>query len=485
MYGASTLLEQGRPSLTHQLLWSVMYFPDPQFARSDVLRVFNHAQIYLFLGSAIITVGLLAASFSLLRRRFNALLLWFALFAVLYGVRLEMNYQLLWALGLRPIVFQRIVIAINFLIPIPAFLFLRELNLIGRVGRVLAAIVWPVAISLAVATLFVGPQVSLRVVNNVFVIAAFLVLLVALIRIGPGSSDVTLIRVGLFLFIVGVLYDNITGIFGHYYNVEPFGFIVLLILLGIVAGRRTLANEQELTVIRKELEIAQRIQSSILPSSFPTSKSFRVAARYRPMSSVAGDFYDFILANDPEAGLFIADVSGHGVPAALIASMVKLAATTRLADADNPSGLLHGMNTILCGNTQSQFVTAAYVYLNAATQELRYSGAAHPPMLLLRNGEIISIVENGLMLAAFSFATYTTVAHDIRPGDRLVLYTDGLLEATDVHQEEFGWQRLHALVRETADLPQAEAADRIISSIQEWSVTQGDDLTLLLCDYTD
>jgi phosphoserine phosphatase RsbU/P len=463
-----------------------MYFPDPQFARSDVLRVFNHAQIYLFLGSAIITVGLLAASFSLLRRRFDALLLWFALFAVLYGVRLEMNYQLLWALGLRPIVFQRIVIATDFLIPIPGFLFLRELNLIGKVGRVLAAIVWPVAISLAVATLFVGPQVSLRAVNNSFIIAAFLVLLIALVGIGPGSSDVTLIRVGLFIFITGVLYDNITGIFGrYYYNVEPFGFVVLLILLGIVVGRRTLANEQELTVIRKELEIAQRIQSSILPSSFPASKTFRVAARYFPMSSVAGDFYDFILANDPEVGLLIADVSGHGVPAALIASMVKLAATTRRADADNPSGLLHAMNTILCGNTQSQFVTAAYVYLNAETQELRYSAAAHPPMLLLRNGEIVSIVENGLMLAAFSFATYTTVAHSILPGDRLVLYTDGLLEAADVNQEEFGWQRLHALIRETGDLPQAEAADRIISSIQRWSVSQGDDLTLLLCDYTE
>src|SRR5882724_8031522 len=81
-------LSIARLSLTHQLLWSVMYFPEPQFARSDVLRIFNHAQIYLFLGSAIITVGLLAASFSLLRRRFDALLLWFALFAILYGVRL-------------------------------------------------------------------------------------------------------------------------------------------------------------------------------------------------------------------------------------------------------------------------------------------------------------------------------------------------------------------------------------------------------------
>jgi phosphoserine phosphatase RsbU/P len=258
-----------------------------------------------------------------------------------------MNYQLLWALGLRPVAFQRVYIAIVFLIPIPGFFFLRELNILGRVGRILATIVWPVALGLAVLTLFVGPQSSLRAVNSTFVVAVFVVLLIALVRVGPGSPDITLIRRGLFLFAVGVLYDNITTIVGHYHNIEPFCFIPLLASLGIVAGRRTLVNEQELKVIRKELEIAQRIQSSILPSSFPTSKSFCVAACYSPMSSVAGDFYDFILANDHEAGLLIADVSGHGVPAALIASMVKLAATTHRVDADNPSRLLDGLNATL------------------------------------------------------------------------------------------------------------------------------------------
>lgn len=104
-------------------------------------------------------------------------------------------------------------------------------------------------------------------------------------------------------------------------------------------------------------------------------------------------------------------------------------------------------------------------------------------MLLLRKGEISEITENGLMLAAFNFATYTTVSHPIRSGDRLILYTDGLLEATNDHEEEFGSQRLHALVLETANLPQAAAVDRIISSIRQWSRIQGDDLTLLVCDY--
>jgi phosphoserine phosphatase RsbU/P len=460
-----------------------MLVPDPEFARSEVLRVFNHAQIYLFLGAAIITIGLLAAAFSLLRRRFDALLLWFALFAILYGARLEINYQLLWALGLRPIVFQRVGIAIDFLIPIPAFFFLRELNLLARFGRVLAMIVWPVALSLAVLTLFVGPQTSLRTVNNSFIIGLFVVLLIALVRIGSDSPDITLIRRGLLLFIVGVLYDNITGIFGHYDNIEPFAFIPLLTFLGIVAGRRTLVAEQELRIIRKELEIAQRIQLSLLPVSFPPSRQFQVAARYVPMTAVAGDFYEFLLANDNEAGLLIADVSGHGVPAALIASMVKLAAATQRANLRLPAKFLSGMNEALCGNTHNQFVTAGYVYLNAAEHELRYSAAAHPPMLLVREGRVTEIAENGLMLAAFNFATYETLSHPIRPGDRLVLYTDGIVEAEDTHKAEFGKDRLCALLRDTRNQPCAEAVDHIVSSIQRWSPEQTDDLTVLICDY--
>jgi phosphoserine phosphatase RsbU/P len=131
-----------------------------------------------------------------------------------------------------------------------------------------------------------------------------------------------------------------------------------------------LAQEQELSNIQKELEIARSIQISILPSEFPASASFRVAGRYLPMTSVAGDFYDFLVADDKQAGILIADVSGHGVPAALIASKVKLAAAAQIANADHPSDLLNGMNAIVLGNTQRQFVAAAYVYLDAEKESL-------------------------------------------------------------------------------------------------------------------
>jgi sigma-B regulation protein RsbU (phosphoserine phosphatase) len=238
-----------------------------------------------------------------------------------------------------------------------------------------------------------------------------------------------------------------------------------------------------LAAVQTELEVAQEIQRSILPVAFPDSKSFGVAARYVPMRSVAGDFYDFVPTNDAELGLLIADVSGHGVPAALIASMVKMAAAAQGEHADDPASFLAGMNQVLCGNTQNQFVTAAYVHLNSATAEMRYAAAAHPPMLLLRDGQVSEVIENGLMLGAFPTATYGMVAHRLQPGDRLLLYTDGIVEAANAKREEFGHKRLCELLREAATLSRDATVDRILETVGRWSASQEDDLTVLICDY--
>ena len=240
--------------------------------------MFNHAQTYLFLGAAIITSGIISGLFAVLRRSLDPLLLWFALLAVLYGGRLEMNYQLLWALGVRPLGFQRVVIAIGFLVPIPAFFFFRELNLLGRAGRIACAIVWPVASVLAFATLVLGPRSAFRAINNSFVVAALIIIFIALVRTGSEKRDLRLIRRGLLLFIACAVYDNVTMFVGRYDYIEPFSFVVLLICLGVVAARRTLANEQQLTVIQRELEIAQRIQSNFRCSRFhfPRVGDFRL-----------------------------------------------------------------------------------------------------------------------------------------------------------------------------------------------------------------
>src|SRR5262249_36502993 len=247
------------------------------------------------------------------------------------------------------------------------------------------------------------------------------------------------IRWGLLIFVAFVVWQNAMQFFPNSLpQVEPFGFAAFLGSLGFVAARTSLRRDQQLKEIQKELEGAGPIQLSILPGEFPASINFQVAARYVPVTSVAGDFYDYTIADDQQVGLLIADVSGHGVPAALIASMVKLAAASQRRVAADPCRFMAGVNSALLGNTQNQFVTAAYVYLNAELGELRYSAAAHPPMLLLRNGGVTPIEQNGLMLAAFSFASYSTGVHRLQVGDRIVMYTDGVLEASNAAGDFFG-----------------------------------------------
>jgi sigma-B regulation protein RsbU (phosphoserine phosphatase) len=456
---------------------------ETQLTAGQVLRVFHREEAYLFLGAAFTTVGLVAAAFVLLGRKFNALLIWFGLFAFLYGQRLWLQSPLLEMLVPPSSFFERLRVSSNYVVPIPAFLYFAQAGFLGIRGSRIAYGVIALFLCLFAGTVMLGPLPVFHLVNNVVVIVALSILMIRWMTWSGAEWEFVVVRRGLFVFVVCALCDNLGGLFKFYWKVEPFGFAVLLGTLGYVAARRMLLRDQQLGEIQKELDIARRIQMSILPATYPDAGCFRMGVRYVPMTSVAGDFYDFLVAEGQQAGILIADVSGHGVPAALIASMVKLAATAQRASVADPAALLSGMNAALCGNTQNQFVTAAYVYLDAATATLRYAAAAHPPMLLLRDGAVLEIVENGLMLAAFSSASYTNGAHSLRLGDRIVLYTDGILEAANAQRDEFGRDRLHAAIRESVRTSPQQMADRIIGLVQAWSMAQDDDLTVLVCDY--
>jgi sigma-B regulation protein RsbU (phosphoserine phosphatase) len=460
-----------------------MYAADPQLTASQVLRTFHHDELYLFLGSAFTTFGLMSAAFSFLRRKFDPVLFWLALFAILYGQRLWLQSGLLTLMVPPSTFFDSLKDSGNYLVPIPAFFYFEASGFLGRYGRKIAIALTIPFLCLFVGTILFGPQSAFKLINHLVVILSLGALIVQSLRQMNFDSDFVIVRRGTVVFVAFALYDNISQALGHFISIEPIGFAFFVATLGYVAAKRSLHRDHQFNELQKELEIARRIQTSILPRAYPDSDHFTVAARYVPMTSVAGDFYDFLLTDPQQAGLLIADVSGHGVPAALIASMVKLAATSQRANAAHPATLLSGMNTVLHGNTQEQFVTAAYVYLDAASSTLRYSAAAHPPMLLLRAGKVVELAENGLMLAAFSFATYSTVEYPLESGDRLVLYTDGILEAANATGEEFGPHRLSALLKDGARLSAEAAADHIVSSLQTWSKSQNDDLTVLICDY--
>jgi serine phosphatase RsbU (regulator of sigma subunit) len=249
---------------------------------------------------------------------------------------------------------------------------------------------------------------------------------------------------------------------------------------------------KQLSAIQKELETARLIQHSILPETMPQIDGLDIAARYVPMASVAGDFYDFIEVDNKHAGILIADVSGHGMPAALIASMLKIALAAERAHADDPARVLKGLNQTLCGKFQHHYVTAAYVFVDMDKRTLRYGGAGHPPLLMwgAASPGVRDVIENGLFLGKFDFATYSSVEVPLAPGDRALLYTDGISEANNPEGAEFGTERLRQFLETEKDGSANQLADGLLDELARWSARgEGedldDDITMVTVHVTD
>ena len=253
------------------------------------------------------------------------------------------------------------------------------------------------------------------------------------------------------------------------------------------------AREQlaaQLLALNNELEMARQIQLSILPHDLPQLPGLEIAARFLPMTSVAGDFYDFIPIDDKRLGILMADVSGHGLPSALIASMLQVALTAQVGHASDPARVLSGLNRALCGKFTQNFVTAAYAYVDLEKNLMRYAGAGHPPLMRFRlsTGKASKIVENGLVLGIFAEADYQALEIPLEPGDRHVLYTDGILEAANSAQEMYGGERFAAFLEVHRSLKADQFADSFLAEIGRFTAVTGqhcqqDDITLLLFDF--
>src|SRR5262249_53655009 len=197
--------------------------------------------------------------------------------------------------------------------------------------------------------------------------------------------------------------------------------------------------------VQRQLETARDIQRSLLPGRIPMPRGLDVAVRYVPAAAVAGDIYDFIEIGPFCIGILVADVMGHGIPAALVASMAKLAFSLQTALARDPAAVLTSMNQILCGQLKGSYVTAVYAVVDTDARRVTLANAGHPPALVKRCGESGTHVEpeHGLMMGVLPSAEYVN-AHDDRfaAGDRLLLYSDGVLEARNRAGEFFDGERV-------------------------------------------
>jgi sigma-B regulation protein RsbU (phosphoserine phosphatase) len=450
----------------------------------------------------ILAIASVAITLFFFRRRTRELtLIYFGLFCSLYAARLLALRQPFRSMFEMPGTYWDYVDwAITCTIIVPFGLFFYEI--VGEDLRklfrwLLATQVVFAGFGILAAALGVS-LAKLGVANNVVVLATVVSTGLFLIatRLRPGhrkrlTYEMRVFIIGFVIWLVFVVHSNLLGLqilTGH--NVEFLGFLIFVGCLGYISAYRTFANEERLLAINKELEIARRIQSSTLPQSVPTLAGLEIAARYVPMSAVAGDFYDFLLVDDRRVGILIADVTGHGIPAALIASMLKVAFAGQALYASDPTRVLTGLNRILCGKFEEHFVTAAYLFVDLERNLLRYSAAAHPPLMLVsrREGEVREIEENGLMLGLFPDATYACAEIRVRPGDRCLLYTDGILEAQNAAQEEFSKSRCKEFLHTQRDIPAARFANLLLDRIASFSGrnsgrAQEDDITLLVLDF--
>lgn len=247
---------------------------------------------------------------------------------------------------------------------------------------------------------------------------------------------------------------------------------------------------KQLDILNTELEMARQIQLSILPHDLPKLPGLHIVARFLPMASVGGDFYDFIRIDDKHLGILIADVSGHGLSSALIASMLQVALAGQKANASRPAEVLAGLNKAISGKFTRNFVTAAYIFVDLEKNLMRYAGAGHPPVMQFRagTGKAGQFLENGMVLGILDDSAYSALEIPLEPGDRQVLYTDGILEAHNPADEMYGEERFMRFLEDNRKLDAGQFADRLLDEIARWTVQSGeqgqqDDLTLVLFDF--
>jgi len=220
--------------------------------------------------------------------------------------------------------------------------------------------------------------------------------------------------------------------------------------------------ERQNAMLNNELVLAERLQRSMVPTTMPRLAGVDINVIHTPMIGIGGDLYDYIETGSPDAlGIFMCDVSGHGVAAALISSMVKANLNAIRATDPSPRQLMDFLNEHLVDNIGNYFVTAIYGRLSKREAKFTYCRGGHNYPLLARGGAVTELKGEGKMLGFIGGLYFEEVSLDIRSGDRIVLYTDGLIEARNEAGEHFGEERLQETVGKNERLENAAFVEAV------------------------
>ncbi len=251
-------------------------------------------------------------------------------------------------------------------------------------------------------------------------------------------------------------------------------------------GIDVLKKEHQLDMISNEMEIARQIQNSILPKIPSLEPHFKISAIYTPMASIGGDMYDFYEIDDGRLGAIVADVSGHGMPAALVSSMVKMTFSMHIQIARDPVLVLDEMNSSLLSKCGEGFVTAGYCYIDRRTGTISYASAGHVPLVIFkrREGRCVLMESRGRAMGIAADIECNIVTANVENGDRIILYTDGITECRNEGRDFFGEERLVDFIIENRDATAEAFCSLCMNRLTLWTGSKvfDDDITLVVID---
>ena len=246
---------------------------------------------------------------------------------------------------------------------------------------------------------------------------------------------------------------------------------------------------EEIRHLESELELSQVIQKGLLPQEVPAIPGLDLAVFSRPAQILGGDYFDFLQFRDGVPGLAIADVVGHGISASLLMASVQTALRTLVPESDSPSDVLQRVNHFFLHNVHfTTFVTMFLGRFDNKTRTLNYCNAGHNPPLIFRKQEtgrnpIFWLQPTGAAIGLVEEFQISSETITLALGDILLLYTDGVTEAVNLQEEEFGRERLAACIRQESDLSAKELVQALRHVLQEFTNGQplADDTTIVAC----
>lgn len=257
----------------------------------------------------------------------------------------------------------------------------------------------------------------------------------------------------------------------------------------IIENSRLYEEEKEYLMLKEEMKVATRIQNNLLPASNPDIPGYEIAALNIAAKEVGGDYYDFLNLNNDNLGFCIGDITGKGMPAALLMANLQASLRSQALINLDPKICTENINKLLYRNTEaSKFATLFYGVLDPIKHEIHYCNAGHDEPIIFRDGKFHSKLEaTGLLLGVMDDAAYTSNKASLLPNDIVLIYTDGITEAMNKKLEEFGLEQTIDLVEKNSGKSAVLILQELYNQVRSHSngYPQSDDITIMVIKRVD